>query len=63
MKELKKMIVDNLLDEYPLEEANCVRDVDEASIWIKGNTVRVIWSNGKTNEYALVITERLVLVS
>ena len=61
MKELKKMIVDSLLDEYPLEEA--ISDVDEASIWIKGNTVRVIWSNGKTNEYNLVITERLVLVS
>jgi hypothetical protein len=63
MKELKKMIVDSLLDEYPLEEANCVRDVDEAEIVINGNNVRVIWSNGKTNEYTLVITERLVLVS
>lgn len=55
------MIVDNLLDEYTLKEA--IRDVDEAEIVIKGNTIHVIWSNGKTNDYKIEIVERLVLVS
>jgi hypothetical protein len=61
MKELKKMIVDNLLDEYPLEEA--IRDVEEAEIVIKGSAIHVIWSNGVTNDYKIETIERLVLVS
>ena len=60
MKELKQMLVDNLLDEYPLKEA--VRDVNEAEIQIKGNDIHVIWSSGKTNNYKIELIQKLVFI-
>ena len=61
MKELKKMIIDNLCSEYPIEEATV--QVNNAEIIIKGETVRVIYNNGKSDLFKLVVSERLELVS
>ena len=60
MKELKQMIVNNLLDEYNLDDA--IRSVDESEIHIKGNNINVVWSNGKTNDYKIEVTESLILI-
>ncbi len=60
MKELKQMIVDDLLIEYPLDEA--IKDVDEAEIRIKGNNIQVIWSNGAIGNYKIEMVEKLILV-
>ena len=61
MKELKKMIIDNLCSEYSIEEAT--EQVNNAEIIIKGETVRVIYDNGKSDLFKLVVSERLELVS
>lgn len=61
MKELKKMIIDNLCSEYPIEEAT--EQVNNAEIIIKGETVRVIYDNDKSDLFKLVVSERLELVS
>jgi hypothetical protein len=61
MKELKKMIIDNLCSDYSIEDAT--EQVNSAEIIIKGDTVRVIYENGKSDLFKLVTTERLELVS
>jgi hypothetical protein len=61
MKELKKMIIDILCLEYPIEEATA--QVNNAEIIIKGETVRVIYDNGKSDLFKLVVSERLEFVS
>jgi hypothetical protein len=61
MKELKKMIIDNLCSDYSIEDAT--EQVNSAEIIIKGDTVRVIYDNGKSDLFKLVTTERLELVS
>ena len=61
MKELKKMIIDNLCSEYPIGEAT--EQVNNAEIIIKGETVKVIYDNGKSDLFKLVVSEKLELVS
>ena len=74
MEKLKKLIIDALCDEYPIEEAT--EQVNNAEIiieilpcleiWtniIKGETVRVIYDNGKSDLFKLVALDRLELVS
>ena len=61
MKELKKMIIDILCSEYPIEDAT--EQVNNAEIIIKGETVRVIYDNGKSDLFKLITTEHLELVS
>jgi hypothetical protein len=61
MKELKKMIIDNLCSDYSIEDAT--EQVNSAEIIIKGDTVRVIYDNGKSDLFKVVTTERLELVS
>lgn len=61
MKELKKMIIDNLCTEYPIEDAT--EQVNNAEIHIKGDHVRVIYSNGKSDLFKLITVERLELIN
>lgn len=55
------MIIDNLCSEYPIEEAT--EQVNNAEIIIKGETVRVIYDNSKSDLFKLVVSERLEFVS
>lgn len=59
MRELKKMIIDILANDYPFAEA--VNQVDTAEIRIKGDKVTVIYDNGEVDVFSVVITETLVL--
>ncbi|MBP6512320.1 MAG: hypothetical protein KA347_06605 [Bacteroidia bacterium] len=61
MKELKKLIIDCLCTEYPIEEAT--RQVNDSTITIKGELVRVQYENGKIDDFKIITTETLVLIS
>lgn len=60
MKELKQMIINDLLSDYGVKAATI--QVNEAEIIIKENDITVIWSNGKSNNYKIETVERLVFV-
>lgn len=57
MKELKQLIIDQLCTEYSLKEA--VDSLENAEIRIKGTTVTVIYDNGKSDKYELILIEKL----
>jgi hypothetical protein len=61
MKELKQMIIDVLCKEYSLEQAT--EQVNYAEIIIKNNIVKVIYDNGKSDRFKLVVKESLELIS
>lgn len=58
MKQLKQLIVDSLCKEYPLEEA--IKQVEEAVITIKKDTITVVYDNGVTDVYKVELIEKLI---
>ncbi|HII95190.1 MAG TPA: hypothetical protein HA367_05610 [Candidatus Methanofastidiosum sp.] len=60
MKELKKMIIDNLCSDYSIEDAT--DQVNRAEIIIKGETVRVNYHTGTSDLFKVVVTEHLELI-
>lgn len=60
MKELKKMIIDILCDEYTFDDAT--EHVNRAEINIKGEYITVKYYNGAVDTFKVVIIERLELV-
>lgn len=61
MKELKKLIIDCLCTEYSLEEATV--QVENSTITIKGDLVRVQYDNGVINDFRVIKTESLILMT
>ena len=57
---LKKMIIENLCVEYPVEEAT--EQVNNAEIITKGNNVLITYDNGKSDSLKLITIEKLVFV-
>ena len=62
MKELKKMLIDFLLQEYELEDA--IRQIGEAEILIKGDLITVKYINGAIDALKVekIVTEKLVII-
>jgi hypothetical protein len=60
LKELKEMIIDNLCSDYTIGDAT--EQVENAEIIVKDDMVRVIYDNGKSDLFKLVVHERLELV-